>query len=134
MEYLSNDKKNDYKTCSESKLHHLSFQSTVTSTAIKSFYNIREMSWFNKFAVRKLIAFALLVCGIEAESSNENFLCTSEKHRPKFHFSPKSSWMNDPNGMVYYDGIYHLFYQHYPDGVVRILSLVSNLRKSDNLL
>jgi fructan beta-fructosidase len=39
-----------------------------------------------------------------------------EKHRPQFHFSPENNWMNDPNGMVYYEGEYHLFYQYYPDG------------------
>ena len=41
-----------------------------------------------------------------------------EEHRPQFHFSPPAKWMNDPNGMVYYDGEYHLFYQHYPDSTV----------------
>ncbi len=41
-----------------------------------------------------------------------------EAHRPQFHFSPPGQWMNDPNGMVYYDGEYHLFYQHYPDSNV----------------
>lgn len=41
-----------------------------------------------------------------------------EKHRPQFHFSPKEKWMNDPNGMVYYKGEYHLFYQHYPEAMV----------------
>ena len=41
-----------------------------------------------------------------------------EQHRPQFHFSPDSMWMNDPNGMVYYDGEYHLFFQHYPDSTV----------------
>ncbi|WP_348800027.1 glycoside hydrolase family 32 protein [Flavobacterium adhaerens] len=37
-------------------------------------------------------------------------------YRPNFHFTPKKGWMNDPNGMFYADGIYHLFYQYYPDG------------------
>ncbi|MFC2125987.1 glycoside hydrolase family 32 protein, partial [Bacteroidota bacterium] len=41
-----------------------------------------------------------------------------ESHRPQFHFSPKEMWMNDPNGMVYHEGVYHLFYQHYPDDKV----------------
>ena len=38
-----------------------------------------------------------------------------EEHRPKVHFSPKAHWMNDPNGMGYYNGVYHLFFQYYPD-------------------
>lgn len=42
----------------------------------------------------------------------------NEDHRPQFHFSPEANWMNDPNGMVYYEGEYHLFYQYYPDSTV----------------
>lgn len=41
-----------------------------------------------------------------------------EQHRPQFHFSPKEKWMNDPNGMFFYEGEYHLFYQYYPDSTV----------------
>ena len=39
-----------------------------------------------------------------------------EKYRPKIHYTVPTGWNNDPNGMVYYDGIYHMFYQHNPAG------------------
>ena len=39
-----------------------------------------------------------------------------EQHRPQIHFSPKANWTNDPNGMVYNNGVYHLFFQYYPEG------------------
>tara|TARA_R110001592_G_scaffold151883_1_gene378958 strand:+ start:187245 stop:188789 length:1545 start_codon:yes stop_codon:yes gene_type:complete len=41
-----------------------------------------------------------------------------EPHRPQYHFSPPANWMNDPNGMVFHKGNYHLFYQYYPDSNV----------------
>jgi len=36
------------------------------------------------------------------------------QHRPRYHLSPPAHWMNDPNGMVYHNGVYHLFYQYDP--------------------
>ena len=42
----------------------------------------------------------------------------TEPFRPQYHYSPPEKWMNDPNGLVYYKGIYHLFYQYYPDDIV----------------
>jgi fructan beta-fructosidase len=40
----------------------------------------------------------------------------AEPYRPQFHFSPAQNWMNDPNGLLYYRGDYHLFFQYNPSG------------------
>ncbi len=68
---------------------------------------------------RQLIAFFFLLVGCAFEKKmNQKKEYYSEKFRPQFHFTPERNWMNDPNGMVFLDGEYHLFYQHYPDGNV----------------
>ena len=41
-----------------------------------------------------------------------------EQYRPQIHFSPFEKWMNDPNGLVYFEGTYHLFFQYYPDSTI----------------
>ena len=38
----------------------------------------------------------------------------NEQYRPQMHYTPAKNWINDPNGMVYLDGTYHLFYQYNP--------------------
>ena len=40
----------------------------------------------------------------------------NQTYRPQFHYTPQQNWMNDPNGLVYYKGVYHLFYQYNPQG------------------
>ena len=40
----------------------------------------------------------------------------TEKFRPAYHHTPAYGWMNDPNGMFYKDGVYHLYFQHNPYG------------------
>ncbi|BAT96053.1 hypothetical protein VIGAN_08292500 [Vigna angularis var. angularis] len=39
-------------------------------------------------------------------------------HRTAYHFQPRRNWINDPNGPMYYNGVYHLFYQYNPKGAV----------------
>ena len=36
--------------------------------------------------------------------------------RPQIHFTPTRNWMNDPNGLIFYKGLYHLFFQYNPEG------------------
>ncbi|MCD5322130.1 MULTISPECIES: glycoside hydrolase family 32 protein [Pontibacillus] len=50
------------------------------------------------------------------ETSKATNASYDEPWRPQFHYTPAENWMNDPNGMVYYKGKYHLFYQHNPKG------------------
>ncbi|NOU76708.1 glycoside hydrolase [Paenibacillus sp. LMG 31458] len=43
-------------------------------------------------------------------------LLASDRHRPQFHVSPPAHWMNEPHAPIYFNGQYHLFYQHNPQG------------------
>ncbi len=53
----------------------------------------------------------------EKMSLSDTFDMTNrEKFRPVYHHTPAYGWMNDPNGMFYKDGVYHLYFQHNPYG------------------
>jgi fructan beta-fructosidase len=63
------------------------------------------------------IIVCLLLAGILAKGQ-DTAKTYHEPYRPQVHFSPQAHWMNDPNGMVYFDHTYHLFFQYYPNGTV----------------
>lgn len=52
---------------------------------------------------------------LKTEDNEQKTYTENELYRPHFHFTPKSNWMNDPNGMFYLNGVYHLFFQHHPE-------------------
>jgi len=60
-----------------------------------------------------VIIICLFIC---EELPAQNMTFYRERYRPQFHFTPAIHWMNDPNGLVYYKGEYHLFYQFNPLG------------------
>jgi fructan beta-fructosidase len=69
----------------------------------------------NKKKLIFITAFFISVVSIQSSYAQQVY---REMHRPQIHFSPREKWINDPNGMVYHNGIYHLFFQYYPDSTV----------------
>lgn len=58
------------------------------------------------------------LCWKELKMSDSFDMTNKEKFRPVYHHTPAYGWMNDPNGMFYKDGVYHLYFQWNPYGSV----------------
>lgn len=58
-----------------------------------------------------LICIQMSFSGMRLQAQVKN---NDDIYRPQLHFTPAAHWINDPNGMVYYKGIYHLFFQYHP--------------------
>lgn len=71
-----------------------------------------------KFATLKPLCALIIVLGMYIPTLDAQSQIQNETYRPLIHFTPQKGWMNDPNGMVYYNGTYHLFFQHNPDATV----------------
>lgn len=65
-----------------------------------------------------VFVFVLFSCGTANNQEPAIDELYNEQHRPQIHFSPKEKWMNDPNGMVYLNGNYHLFFQYHPGSTI----------------
>ena len=67
--------------------------------------------------MKKIILFSLVSLLIACRDNSKKSLQMSEEtlYRPVFHFTPKKNWMNDPNGMFYFNNTYHLYFQYYPE-------------------
>ncbi|MFJ8104813.1 GH32 C-terminal domain-containing protein [Streptomyces sp. NPDC096132] len=67
---------------------------------------------------RRLLAALAVLSGLGLVAASPAMADTAyhEQYRPQFHFTPAQNWMNDPNGLIYYKGRYHLFFQYNPSG------------------
>jgi len=93
-------------------------QQTIKFSYLEKPFKIKKM---NKLIASCLIIIVFTACGEnhkKAQNQSEEALRYQEEYRPQFHFSPEEKWMNDPNGLVYNEGVYHLFYQYYPEDII----------------
>lgn len=84
-----------------------------------------ELAWFAFFSIEKFrdknvrilvdsaTEYAVSqIRQVDIIPGSENFY--SEQFRPQYHFTSKTGWLNDPNGLIWYKGEYHMYYQHNP--------------------
>ncbi len=80
--------------------------------------------FYTSMDVSKYLGQNIEVTGNVPDDMLYNIFCYKEEvqnvypFRPQIHFAPKIGWHNDPNGLVYADGVYHLYYQWNPYGVI----------------
>ena len=86
--------------------HHVGASPTLSTYTAQSIAQ--------SFKMRPCILSSLVAALCAAQATTAQVY--REMYRPQYHFTPTENWMNDPNGLVYHRGIYHLFYQYNPGG------------------
>ncbi|MEO6549380.1 MAG: glycoside hydrolase family 32 protein [Ferruginibacter sp.] len=71
-----------------------------------------------KYRYRISAIFFLMMIVVPGVVAQKAIKIMEDQHRPQVHFTPGANWVNDPNGMVFYKGVYHLFYQYHPHSTV----------------
>lgn len=62
----------------------------------------------------RIISVFILVLSLHTTFAQPDSAAQEKLFRPAIHFTPQAHWMNDPNGMIYKNGVWHLFFQYYP--------------------
>jgi hypothetical protein len=104
------------------KVHFILDQDTLTYSVIRiadkepDYWVFKDVSAYKGKTMT--LTFPEKVTGLEKIYQSDKFAgqdsLYNETKRPQFHFTTRRGWINDPNGLVYHDGEYHLFYQHNP--------------------
>ena len=70
--------------------------------------------------MKKFLSTSIFLLLIACQNTTEEEMKITEEslYRPLLHFTPQKNWMNDPNGMFYFNEKYHLFFQYYPGASV----------------
>lgn len=79
---------------------------------IIDFYKYVLLTWI------VMIGYCCLNPSKKTDQTIQQFSPDELKYRPIYHFSPRKNWMNDPNGLFYLNGTYHLYFQHNPNNNV----------------
>ncbi|CAF2112402.1 unnamed protein product [Rotaria magnacalcarata] len=74
--------------------------------------------------MKKALLFGFLIIVLGISQADDRF-------RPQYHLLPPSNWLNDPNGPVYYNGYYHMFFQYDPDSPVGIMKYWGHFYSKD---
>ncbi len=103
----------------------------VVANRTEATYNVRlavnKVDYFMPLSLSEYEGDVSLLIQFHQHNRNETAVCwkalrladtfdttNTERFRPAYHFTPAYGWMNDPNGMFYLDGVWHLFYQYNP--------------------